>query len=593
MICPGTSESWTTICHRRQLLNTHLEGLTLVSSAGHQDIPATDLGISALLTELAKGLLACTGPAAVVANGLRIPEQGLDDLTTPRPGPATALVSRPGSDARILHHRIVDVAIPDRQIGGATADLVGVLRLNPEQIPAAAEAITVVAQEASSDEQGSALNLIVFAVTRAGIQVATDDVRGWPTGADAPTEVTEAEAGRIKLARANRADDGVYSLLVLRRLSKPITALAAARGWTPNSITIASFFVGILAAGLFATGQRWGMVLGAVLLQASLVIDCSDGEVARLTGQYSTIGAWLDASTDRVKEYLAYAGLAVGAASNGEDVWFWAALTMILQTIRHLGDYTFNRVQVQIETAAAITTMREQPGRDPGYGSILAASSALNRPWVERVKKIIHLPIGERWLIISLTAAFLTPQWTFGVLIAFGLVALAYTTAGRLLRCRSWPATAVSAAIVEPQLDLGPLASSIPAIRSLSIRLAEGRHGWMWPSLTTAVELGAWLTVAAVIIPGWLPAAFAVIFTIAFHRYDILYRAMAGRTIPRWLNAAAAGVDGRLLYLALITALSVVAIAILTSGYVLAAVWLGIVAGVVASAQWIWVNREQ
>ena len=237
--------------------------------------------------------------------------------------------------------------------------------------------------------------------------------------------------------------------------------------------------------------------------------------------------------------------------------------------------------------------MREQPGREPGYGSILAASSALNRPWVQRVKKIIHLPIGERWLIISLTAAFLTPQWTFGVLIAFGLVALAYTTTGRLLRCRSWPATAVSAAIVEPQLDLGPLASSIPAIRNLSIRLAGGRHGWMWPSLTTAAELGAWLTVAAVIIPGWLPAAYAVIFTIAFHRYDILYRAMAGRTIPRWLNAAAAGVDGRLLYLTLIATLSFVAIAILTSGYVLAAVWLGIVAGVVASAQWIWVNRGQ
>ena len=64
---------------------------------------------------------------------------------------------------------------------------------------------------------------------------------------------------------------------------------------------------------LFATGERVGLVAGALLLQLSLVVDCVDGEVARYTRAFSSLGAWLDASTDRVKEYACYAGLAFGA----------------------------------------------------------------------------------------------------------------------------------------------------------------------------------------------------------------------------------------------------------------------------------------
>ena len=58
---------------------------------------------------------------------------------------------------------------------------------------------------------------------------------------------------------------------------------------------------------------------------------------------FSSLGAWLDASTDRVKEYACYAGLAYGAG--GGDVWLLAAVMLTLQTTRHTSDYTFTLVK--------------------------------------------------------------------------------------------------------------------------------------------------------------------------------------------------------------------------------------------------------
>ena len=50
------------------------------------------------------------------------------------------------------------------------------------------------------------------------------------------------------------------------------------------------------------------------------------------------------------------------------------------------------------------------------------------------MKKIVAFPIGERFAVISITAAFFTPRVTFIAWLAWGGVALAYTQAGRILR---------------------------------------------------------------------------------------------------------------------------------------------------------------
>ena len=74
-----------------------------------------------------------------------------------------------------------------------------------------------------------------------------------------------------------------------------------------------------LAAAAFATGERAGLVAGAVLLQVAFTLDCVDGQLARYTRTFTKLGAWLDSIFDRGKEYVVFAGLAIGASAHGRS----------------------------------------------------------------------------------------------------------------------------------------------------------------------------------------------------------------------------------------------------------------------------------
>jgi hypothetical protein len=66
---------------------------------------------------------------------------------------------------------------------------------------------------------------------------------------------------------------------------------------------------------------------------------------------------------------------------------------------------------------------------------VLRLWRALNRvPGVLWLKKMIAFPIGERFAVIAITAAFFTPAVTFTVMLVWGGFAAAYTISGRVLR---------------------------------------------------------------------------------------------------------------------------------------------------------------
>lgn len=70
--------------------------------------------------------------------------------------------------------------------------------------------------------------------------------------------------------------------------------LAKKLGVTPNAITIASIFIGIAAGVLFYYNNLWLNVCGMLLLIWANSFDSADGQLARMTGQYSRIGRILD-----------------------------------------------------------------------------------------------------------------------------------------------------------------------------------------------------------------------------------------------------------------------------------------------------------
>lgn len=65
-------------------------------------------------------------------------------------------------------------------------------------------------------------------------------------------------------------------------------------GITPNAVTIASIFLGVGAGYCFYFPNIWINLLGILLLVWANSFDSCDGQLARLTGNYSPIGRILD-----------------------------------------------------------------------------------------------------------------------------------------------------------------------------------------------------------------------------------------------------------------------------------------------------------
>jgi phosphatidylglycerophosphate synthase len=96
--------------------------------------------------------------------------------------------------------------------------------------------------------------------------------------------------------------------LYMRKVSPAATWLFARLGWSPNAVTVAFIVCGVAAGVVIAVGGLASAVAGAVLIQAYLLLDCSDGELARWTRRTSVSGVYLDG----VGHYLGEAALLVG-----------------------------------------------------------------------------------------------------------------------------------------------------------------------------------------------------------------------------------------------------------------------------------------
>ncbi len=70
--------------------------------------------------------------------------------------------------------------------------------------------------------------------------------------------------------------------------------LAKKLGVTPNAITIASIFLGVGAGVCFYFNDMWINVAGMLLLIWANSFDSADGQLARMTKQYSRLGRILD-----------------------------------------------------------------------------------------------------------------------------------------------------------------------------------------------------------------------------------------------------------------------------------------------------------
>lgn len=85
-----------------------------------------------------------------------------------------------------------------------------------------------------------------------------------------------------------------FDLIFYRRIGYLWALLAKKLGITPNAITIAAIFLGAAAGVCFYFDDIRVNIVGALLLIWANSFDSADGQLARMTNQYSRIGRILD-----------------------------------------------------------------------------------------------------------------------------------------------------------------------------------------------------------------------------------------------------------------------------------------------------------
>jgi hypothetical protein len=229
-----------------------------------------------------------------------------------------------------------------------------------------------------------------------------------------------------------------------------------------------------------------------------------------------------------------------------------------LQTVRHTTDDSFTAIMTLREAPAGVVPLDRPDGlTGPSNASraVQAAQRSNARPAVHWAKRVAHLPIGERWLVMSAGAALTRPLWALEALLGLGLLSLGYTCAGRSLRARGWPRRPASPRereVVVAQLDPGPLAAALARLLPAPARVPlAGRFLWLLPPAVRLLEYAAVLALARLVTGAATVAAFAVLLCVAYHHYDALYGVL--QRLPRapaGIRLAGLGVEGRMLLVA-------------------------------------------
>lgn len=105
-------------------------------------------------------------------------------------------------------------------------------------------------------------------------------------------------------------------------------------GITPNAITIASIFIGLASGFFFYFSNLWLNLLAVFLLMLANSFDSADGQLARMTHQYSRIGRILDGLSGDVWFAAIYAAICLRENVTSEFfsahhwvIWVVAAVT--------------------------------------------------------------------------------------------------------------------------------------------------------------------------------------------------------------------------------------------------------------------------
>jgi CDP-L-myo-inositol myo-inositolphosphotransferase len=137
----------------------------------------------------------------------------------------------------------------------------------------------------------------------------TVDVTGLPwLDVDTPDALREAER-RLMRDQGRKTRDGPVARHLNRPVSRWFSSTLVRTRVTPNQISLVSWVLSCVAAGLMAMSGYPALAIGGALAQLASIIDGCDGEIARLKHSQSAFGGWFDAVLDRYADAILLFGL--------------------------------------------------------------------------------------------------------------------------------------------------------------------------------------------------------------------------------------------------------------------------------------------
>ena len=147
----------------------------------------------------------------------------------------------------------------------------------------------------------------------------------------------------------------LFDLIFYRPLAYIFVKIIFPTNITPNQITSFALIIGVIGGILYVFNTHLFLIAAATLLIVYDVLDCSDGQLARLKKNGTFFGRILDGVSDYFVSTAVYLGIVVGFASNSNDpLFYWglvilAGITNAVHSItldyyrNRFLDYTLNR----------------------------------------------------------------------------------------------------------------------------------------------------------------------------------------------------------------------------------------------------------
>lgn len=201
-----------------------------------------------------------------------------------------------------------------------------------------------------------------------------------------------------------------YNRVIANRLAPQLakTPLSA------NAVTGLSLLSGMAAGASFAFGGRIGLLTGAFWLHLGFILDNCDGQVARIKGQSSEWGMWLDYWADLIVDLSLWWGLYGGTRgmreSGLDDLFFGAAVFASLGSlVNFVRVVSFRRYAPKPATlkAAVPAASKNKPAWREAWESLGDDGDPSLLVWVLAL-------IGRPDVFLLLGTVYVNLLWMFG-----------------------------------------------------------------------------------------------------------------------------------------------------------------------------------